>query len=415
MTSKASSRALSPILFTLALALGGLALATAQAPVPARGAAALTVEQVQSPAGADSSEPNLTVQGERIILSWLEVAGERGTLKFAERTASGWSAPRTVHSSDQIYINAYDVPSVRALAGGRLAAHWTEKNGPDPEASTLRLSWSADQGRTWSRPVSPYQDSTQTQHGFVSLFQAPGANAGLGVVWLDGRATSGRTGGDIALRASLHAQDGKQLSETLLDPRVCECCSTSSATTSDGVVVAYRDRGATDIRNIYVTRLTGASWSEPAVVHDDGWQINACPLNGPAVSARGRDVAVAWFTAKENQGQAFVAFSRDAGRTFAAPVRVDDGRSLGHVGVRSLADGSVAVSWIELASGRAELRARRIALNGARSPAVTVSEDPDTRSPKLAGNARELVFAWTEPDENDNLRVRTARAPLTTN
>ena len=402
---------LSRILITLVLTVAGLVLATAQSPTPAQGRPALTVEPLSSPAGADSSEPHLTVQGDRVILSWLEVGEGRSTLKFAERTASGWSAARTVHSSDGFYINAYDVPSVRALADGTLAAHWTTKNGPDPEASTVRLSWSRDQGRTWSPPVSPHHDGAQTQHGFVSLFQAPGA--GLGLVWLDGRTTDPqKESGDMALRASVYAPDGKQLRETVVDPRVCECCSMSAATTSEGVIVAYRDRSASEVRDIYVTRFTGSAWSAPTLVHQDGWQINGCPLNGPSVSARGRDVAVAWFTAKENQGQAFVAFSRDAGRTFGPAVRVDDGRSLGRLGVQLLADGLAAVSWIELADGRAQLRVRTVTPSGVRSPAVTVSEDPDTRSPRLAGNARELLFAWTEADENDALRVRTARASL---
>jgi len=402
---------LSRILITLVLTVAGLVLATAQSPAPAQGRPALTVEPLSSPAGADSSEPHLTAQGDRVILSWLEVGEERSTLKFAERTASGWSAPRSVHSSDDFYINAYDVPSVRALTDGTLAAHWTEKNGPNPEASTVRLSWSRDQGRTWSAPMSPHHDGTQTQHGFVSLFQAPGT--GLGVIWLDGRSTNPENAtGDMALRASVHAPDGKQLRETLVDARVCECCSTSAAATSEGVIVAYRDRSAGEVRDIYVTRLTGSAWSAPTLVHQDGWQINGCPLNGPSVSARGRDVAVAWFTAQNNQGQAFVAFSRDAGRTFGPAARVDDGRSLGRLGVQLLADGSAAVSWIELADGRAQLRVRTVTPNGVRSPAVAVSEDPDTRSPRLAGNGRELLFAWTEADENDISHVRTARASL---
>jgi hypothetical protein len=384
------------------------------APAPAQGRSALTLEPLSSPAGADSSEPQLTVQGERVILSWLEGGEERSTLKFAERTASGWSEARSIHSGEEIYVNAYDVPSVRLLADGTLAAHWGEKNGPNPEASTVRLAWSRDQGRTWSAPVSPYQDRTQTQHGFVTLFQAPGA--GLGVVWLDGRGTNPeKATGDMALRASIHAPDGKQLGETLVDSRVCECCSTSAATTSEGVIVAYRDRSADEVRDIYVTRLTGNAWSAPVLVHRDGWQINGCPINGPSVSARGRNVAVAWFTAKENQGQAYVAFSGDAGRTFGPAVRVDDGRSLGRLGVQLLADGSAAVAWVELANSRAEFRVRTVGPNGVRSPALTVSEDPDTRSPRLAGNARELLFTWTEFDENDVSRVRTARASLAAN
>src|SRR5205814_10730752 len=108
-------------------------------------------------------------------------------------------------------------------------------------------------------------------------------------------------------------------------------------------IVAYRNRSAEEARDIYVTRFTGDAWTVPARVHDDGWTIDGCPVNGPAISASGRNVVVAWFTAPKDEGQSFIAFSRDAGRTFSAPVRVDDGGSLGRVDVEQLADGSAVV------------------------------------------------------------------------
>jgi hypothetical protein len=141
----------------------------------------MKIETLESPAGANSSEPQITAQGDRVILSWLEVSGERATLKFAERTASGWSNAQTVASGTHFFVNSYDVPSVRALADGTLAAHWEEKLGADEDsdASKVMLSWSKDQGKTWSRALSPHHDGTNTEHGFVSLFQAPGAGLGL--------------------------------------------------------------------------------------------------------------------------------------------------------------------------------------------------------------------------------------------
>ena len=146
------------------------------------------VEALTSPAGVNSREPQLTVQGDRTILSWIESAGPRATLKLAERTASGWSEARTVVSGSNLFVNYADVPSVRALADGTLAAHWLQQGRGNPDAYNVRLAFSKDGGRTWSPPTSPHHDGTETEHGFVSLFQAPGA--GLGLVWLDGRATS---------------------------------------------------------------------------------------------------------------------------------------------------------------------------------------------------------------------------------
>ena len=145
------------------------------------------------------------------------------------------------------------------LAGGTLAAHWLQVSGSSAYAYDVRLAFSTDEGRTWSAPTSPHHDGTPTEHGFASLFQAPGA--GLGLVWLDGRNMKEMKPGDhemsgaMGLRAAVFDPNGRQLSETVLDDRVCECCPTAAAETSQGPIVAYRDRSPTEIRDIYVARL----------------------------------------------------------------------------------------------------------------------------------------------------------------
>lgn len=63
-------------------------------------------------------------------------------------------------------------------------------------------------------------------------------------------------------------------------------------------------------------RATGNGWSEPAVIHEDAWQIHGCPVNGPAIAADGRRVAVAWFTAAEARAHVKAALSTDGGATF---------------------------------------------------------------------------------------------------
>lgn len=236
------------------------------------------------------------------------------------------------------------------------------------------------------------------------------------MVWLDGRGTVGKNEAEknTSLRAATFDGNGKQQGESVIQERVCDCCATATAVTAEGVIAAYRGRSADEVRDIYVTRFDGAKWSAPVNVHNDGWKIVACPINGPAVSARGKDVAVAWFTGKNDQGQAWVAFSHDAGRTFGQAIRADDGKSLGRVSVQLLADGSAAVSWVELAESSAEFRARVVKGDGSRSASVNVAGkgDPDTRSTRMAGNSRELLFAWTETDENDKDQVHLARAAL---
>lgn len=395
------------------IALLSLLLFTAQAPPPSPWAP--TLERLETPAAPGSSAPQLSSSSRGLILSWLERDGSSAVLKFSERQAGRWSAPRTVASGSDWFVNWADVPSVVRLASGELAAHWLQKSGTGTYAYDVRLSHSADD-RTWSPPVTPHSDGTKTEHGFASLFQAPGG--GLGLVWLDGRAMTpsahGHGGGDgaMSLRFASFSKEWKQTAETAVDARVCECCPTTVAVTADGPIVAYRDRSDSEVRDIYVSRLERGRWTEPRPAVEDGWTIAACPVNGPMLSARGRDVVLAWFTARDDRPRAFAAFSRDAGRTFGAPIRLDGDATLGRVDVELLPDGSAVASWIEFAGGRSELRARRIHPSGAVSPPVTVAGLAGGRAsgyPRLALDGEQIVLAWTEV-EGERSRVRTAAA-----
>lgn len=397
----------------LAAAFGIAATALPAQPTVASQGAPFRIEALPSPAGADTQSAQLTSSGGRTILSWVETRGEQAVVRFAERTAAGWSDTRVVVAARDLFVNAADVPSVVALADGTLAAHWLQSNGPNPEGYDLRLARSTDQGRTWSAPMSPHQDGTPTQHGFAALFAAPGG--GLGVAWLDGRETTpGKPegqNGNMTLRAAVLGSDLTPRSETRVDGRVCDCCPVAAAAVPDGVLVAYRGRTAGEVRDIMFSRLTAGKWSEPSPLHRDGWKIAACPVNGPAIGVSGRNVAIGWFTVSEGQGRSFVAFSSDGGRTFGPPRRVDDESSLGRLQVAMLDDGSVAVAWVEFANGLSDFRVRRMARNGTRSAAAVLADGIGRSHPRMARNGGELVFAWPE-NTRGSTRVRTARAAL---
>jgi hypothetical protein len=404
-------RSRSPSILVVGTAVACVAALYARQPGPIADWA-IAPEPLASPAGENTAEPQLTAEASRTILSWLEIAGTHTMLKFAERTSSGWSGVRTAAEGNDFMVNAADVPSVRPLEDGTLIAHWLQEDGPDPESYKLQLSRSKDGGRTWSAPASPHHDTVQTQHGFASLFQAPGA--GLGLVWLDGRTIKPdqpEGAGNMALRAAIFDINGNERPEMVVASRVCECCPTAAARTSEGVIVAYRNRSAGEIRDIYVTRLVNGRWTPPAPVHNDGWHIMGCPVNGPAMSARGRDVAVAWFTAKADQGHSFVAFSHDAGRTFGTPVQVDGASSLGRLGVELLNDASAIVTWVESTSERPMFTARRVDDRGRRGSAVALGEASGTRYPRLARFEDEMLFAWTAT-EHGVPRVLTAHARI---
>lgn len=362
------------------------------------------IEPLASPAGPGSAEPELAAGPDGFYLSWLERTGpDRHALRFARLGPDGWTAPRTVMERSGLFVNWADFPSLLVLEDGTLVAHWLEKSGSGTYAYDVRAAVSTDGGQTWGDDVIPHTDGLQAEHGFVSLFPVDGR---AGAVWLDGRETV--SGDPMTLRFATLGVDGASPDE-LLDESVCDCCQTSAAIAADGPVVVYRDRTEDEIRDIYAVRRVNGQWTEPRPVHEDGWVISACPVNGPAVAADGRRVVVAWFTGAPS-ARVQVAFSDDAGATFGPPVRVDDGEAQGRVDVVLLEDGTALASWLERAAGggQAEIRLRRVSPSGAGAVLRLADTSPERASgfPRMLKRGDELLFAWTQA--GDPSQVRTA-------
>jgi hypothetical protein len=202
--------------------------------------------------------------------------------------------------------------------------------------------------------------------------------------------------------------------ETLVDDRSCDCCQTDVALTSEGPVVVYRDRSASEIRDIVKSRLVDGRWTDPEPVHEDGWEIAGCPVNGPAIAADGRNVVVAWYTAAHDTARAQVAFSADAAASFGEPIRIDDGDPVGRVDALLLDDGSALVSWLERVPGGGRVRVRHVAPDGRVSATVEVggtSADRPAGFPRMARSGDAVVFAWTVPGEPAVLRMAKAALP----
>lgn len=388
-------------------------------PVPAR-----RTDSIASPTAPGSAEPNLTTGPDgRVYMTWLEPANPGYSLRFAVHDGATWSAPKTIATRTDFFVNWADFPSLEVMSSTRLAAHWLQRNGPGTYAYGVRIAQSNDGGSTWSTPVIPHRDTTQTEHGFVAMWSDGGT---LGAVWLDGRkmkagghdapAGGGHdAGNEMMLVSTTLDAKGTRGAEVRLDERTCDCCQNAAVMTSSGPIVAYRNRSADEIRDIYVTRRVGGMWRAGTPVHNDNWKIAACPVNGPALAANGKRVALAWFTAPGDSGRVNVAFSDDAGASFGAPVRVDGGSPAGRVDVALLPDGGALVTWVERVGGDvAAVRARRVTRDGKAGTPTTIASSSAARAsgfPRMAVTGSTVMFAWTMPGRPSAVRV--ARAALT--
>lgn len=402
----------------VAAALGFAACGRSDGPSP--------LEPVPVAAGVGSALPRLAATPSGgALLSWTEPAADgRSALRWAELGPGGFSVPSTAASGADWLLNWADFPSVTRLGPRALVAHWLRKRASG--GYDIELARSDDDGASWSPPRRPYADDSDAEHGFFSL--APTAAGGAFAVWLDGRAFAGlpedqaESRAAMALRGvalSAHADDpapsaGANAERSLeLDGRTCSCCQTAAVAVDGAVLVAYRDRSADEIRDIAVVRYRGGQASAPALVHDDGWRIDGCPVNGPALAARDATVAVAWYTAAAEVPQVVVALSVDGGRRFGPPARIDAGQPQGRVDV-ALVGSYAYVSWQEHVGAAVELRVRAVRLGptlmpGAVRTVATVEVGRSTGFPQLLAVGADLIAAWTQREVNGETQVRAAR------
>lgn len=382
---------------------------------------------VPTPAAPGARYPNLatTSDGSVTVMSWLEPIADDGgfRLRYATWRDARWDAPVDVASGKDWFINWADFPSVMPALQGPWAAHWLQQKPGDVYSYDVMVRLSDDGGRTWSKARSPHDDGTATEHGFVSLLPVNGRPY---AVWLDGRNTGGEghdhgdgaaqaehagPAGAMTVRGAVLQTDGAT-SGVEIDHRVCDCCATDVAATSAGLVLVYRDRSEDETRDIRAARFVDGAWQPSVVVHDDGWRIDACPVNGPAVAAHGDTVAVAWFTAPD-QPRVRLAWSSDGGRTFGAPVEVASGKVVGRVDVVLLDDGRAVVSWLADGPGGAVIRAQPFTATGPAAGALDIAQANVARSsgfPQLTRVPGGLLFAWTATGPTPALV--TARAAL---
>ncbi|MEG2941637.1 MAG: hypothetical protein RR969_08655 [Thermomonas sp.] len=366
------------------------------------------------PAQAGSMAPDLRVAPDgRVLISWLNrQQGRRNVLQFSSYTeAGGWqSLPRTIAVGQSLVANWADTPHMLATADGALWVQWLQANAASPSAYDVALARSRDGGMTWTQITRVNDDQTASEHGFAALWPR-GANA-VGIAWLDGREQQGahatdakdvaHHGGAMQLRANGFDMDLARGADAVVDARACDCCQTDAASTDRGTLLAWRDRSDDEVRDIVVSRLQDdGAWTKPVSVHADGWKVEACPVNGPAIAASGNAAVVAWYSEAGGTPTVRIARSTNAGDAFAAPVIVDsDAAVRGQVDVAMDAQ-QAWVAWLrEDAKGQALMLARytpdlskrlqliEVARLGARGHA--------SGTPRLAVDAGGAWLAWTD-------------------
>ena len=167
-------------------------------------------------------------------------------------------------------------------------------------------------------------------------------------------------------------------------------------------------RSDEEIRDIYITRYIDNAWTEPTAIHNDGWEIHGCPVNGPAIAARGEQVAVSWFTAKDDTPRVQLVLSADNGASFSAPVLVASHSTNGRVGTTILESGDIVVSWMETEGSDAKILLTRYSAEGVLQETTFVANSRASRRsgfPIIDSVGNDVYVTWTDISKAPQVRV----------
>ena len=98
-----------------------------------------------------------------------------------------------------MFTNWADIPSIIEAPSGDLYAHWLDRISSKTYAYGIRIERSTNRGISWKSLGWLHEDTSATEHGFVSLISE---DHHVRAFWLDGRMMTNSTG-SMMLRTAI--------------------------------------------------------------------------------------------------------------------------------------------------------------------------------------------------------------------
>ncbi|HKE84783.1 MAG TPA: sialidase family protein [Vicinamibacterales bacterium] len=367
--------------------------------------------------------------GDVVAVVWAASKAGSGTGIYAAISRDegrSFSGPVRVNGSMSADVGGEQPPQVAVTrAGGAptVIVVWTSKGDAGTRLMTAR---SSDGGKAFGVPsVVPGSDAPGNR-GWESI--TVDARGRVVALWLDHREMARGSGGaahhhgaegsasasppaisDGAARAQASqlyfGSLGGNASARGIARGVCYCCKTALVTGSgDTVSAAWRHVYPGNVRDMAfaASRDGGRTFSAPVRVSEDGWQIDGCPENGPALAVdRDQRTHVVWPTVVRDKGQSTLALfhaSTKDGRAFTARSPLPVSGPAYHPRLVTMADGSLLAAWDEVVNG-----ARRIRLARGRPDAEGLvaftsldrARPIQAQYPALAATSSGAALAWS--------------------
>ena len=262
----------------------------------------------KNPTFEEQEKEAFSIQKEPILLSsWIETQnnGEQ-VFQFSKRKEGDWTTPKTIQiGQGDWFVNDLDAPQVAAFPNNhkQLLAFWLAKipsrNAYDHH---LMISRSKNGGKSWSKPMRPYDSEVPAFYGFGQLH--PLSNGRILLSWMDGRETkvyheaSDRyhpsATGKLTLRSVEIDEKGKRYQEHRLTNDVSPLCPYTLLNWQDKPTLIYRDAE----NNIQIRNYLDQQWRQPKMLSTVEWKRKTTA--GPVACIVDQNLAVAWYDITED-------------------------------------------------------------------------------------------------------------------
>ena len=373
----------------------------------------IPIEEISFLYDKSNAQPSLVSNNGILSLTWISSDKDMNAeLNFRQFKDGDWLNPMTLAVGSDWFVNWADFPT-HAISGDQVLTSYLKKSAGGSYTYDVFLSLHNLSGEKVKEDFILNTDGFKAEHGFVSIVAKD--DEGFLITWLDGRNTvENDANGNhkpMTIRFAEVTNNGDIINENELDASVCDCCQTSITNTDKGPLVVYRNRSEKEVRDIYVTRNIDSVWETPLPVHNDGWVIYGCPVNGPKVVANSNNVAIGWFTASNAKPKVNLSFSELYGSSFDDPININDHDAIGRVDVAFLNEQEVLVSYMEVEDFETYLRIKKVSINGDVSKPITISKINGGRSsgvPQLEILEDDIFIVWTV-FENGNNQLKTVK------
>lgn len=246
---------------------------------------------------------------------WLAKAQDQQLrVSWSEDDGKTFSTPVLVTPEpENILLDGESRPKIAIARDGTVLLTWIQAL-PQKYAGNVRFARSTDAGRSFSAPATLNDDGRITSHRFDSL--AIDGSGRVVVAWLDARDRDhAREKGEAFTGVSLYTRQSFDNGATFgrersMQQHTCECCRTSMTWTPDGPVVLWRNIFGKNTRDFAIMNLDKGGVRRAT---RDDWQVDACPHNGGSLATdHGGQLHLAWFTnSAANQGLFYKRIAAD--------------------------------------------------------------------------------------------------------